>query len=369
MKKTGCILFSIAILLSISGCDKDTNVEVQYAPLQDVYNNISISLKENYENLTLPRDISIDRVDYLETYKTIYPIPPQSDTEKKERLKAFVELMAGEFHAEGVEEIVERKCYCYKNIDEKSGNGVYARLTSGEVLYSSGDIPFYFTGEKLNVYHLDRGDSVDEQFIKFTENNEWSISDAIEYSDSLLKKNLASYLSYADMRVKNVIVSEFPNQMKQLTFEYEYLVDGIPVDTIGDAHGDWYMLTPQLYVSFDAPNHIGNIWASMSFPHEEPQQLKDSFVTLGSALRVLEQHLASKHTYTVSDIELQYACLTKMGQDTAYQYRPYWRIVLYELQPGAMQSTGQIAAYVDMQNGQLCIYDSIDGTRDDFPNN
>lgn len=369
MKRIECIILSLITLLFVSGCDKMKIGEVQYASLQDVYNDINLSIEEQYENLILPENISIDHVDCLKTYRTIYPIPPQSDNEKIEKLKEFVELMTGEFHAEGVEEIAERKCFCYKNRDEKSGNEFYARLTSGELVYSSSDIPFYFTGEKMNVYHLDRGDSIDKQSIIFRENNEWNISDAISYSDSFLKNELAPYLSYSDMRIKNVVISEFSNQTKQLAFEYEYLVDGIPVDTIGDAHGDWYMLTPQLYISFDSPNHIGNIWASMSFPHEAPQQLKDSFVTLASALKLLEQHLAANHTYTVNDIELQYACLTKIGQDTAYQYRPYWRIVLYEVQPGHIQSVGQIAAYVDMQSGQINIYDSVDGTRDDLPQN
>jgi hypothetical protein len=78
--------------------------------------------------------------------------------------------------------------------------------------------------------------------------------------------------------------------------------------------------------------------------------------------------LAGEHTYYVSDIELQYSCIANW-KTSPYIYKPYWRIVLQEEESGigSINLMPQISMYIDVQTGKICVYDTISGNLDSFP--
>ena len=355
------LLLSLTVTVNtLYSCSSDSKVKPEYATLQEVYATADQALTETYQNMKMPAQLHLTKVDALYSYETVMDSSTKTKEEQIAPIQQFIESIGGTFDPAAIKEWKSPQFYYYETDDE------YVDISKSleHLYYHNGDVQYYCKGEQTKVYRLDRGDTIENATVDLN-GTSWALSDAKTYADKYIQEKVMPHIGYSDAKIKTIGSYKMKDGTTQLALEYEYLVNGLPVNTAADMHGDsHFVLAATLSVSFTAPETIVRIRASQTIAYQEPKQLKDSFITLPSALRLVEQYLASEYVYSVCDIQMQYAAVETWNTGP-YQYRPYWCIVLKE-QQGNLQAYAQVVVYVDMQNGKICTYDMISGRLDDF---
>ena len=356
------LLLSLTVTVNtLYSCSSDSKVKPEYATLQEIYATADQALTETYQNMKMPAQLHLTQVDALYSYETVIDYPTKTKEEQIAPMQQFIESIGGTFDPAAIKEWKSPQFYYYETDEE------YLRIerSGGEVYYNNGSITqFYFKGEEIQIYRLDRGDTIENATVDLN-GTSWALSDAKAYTDKYIQEKVLPYIGYSDAKVRTIGSYKMKDGTTQLALEYEYLVNNLPVHAGGDGHNQSrFILSPQLSIIFTAPETVANTLAVRTFQYKEPKKLKDSFITLPSALRLVEQYLASEYVYSVCDIQMQYATVATWNTGP-YQYRPCWCIVLKE-QQGSIQAFAQVVVYVDMQNGKICTYDMISGRLDDF---
>jgi hypothetical protein len=366
MKRFAICFLSVCLVLNFlfgcTSCVKQPKIEK--VSISEIFSDEQSVLKREYENMKLPEAITLDQPSQLVTYKT-KSYESVSDKEKKTALQNFVTTFYDYFDeadihlwADGV------PFYYYENED------IYVTCDANydSFCFSKNGYDWVYNLKKEAVFHVDRNDSI-ENISYLLNGKDYKLTDAKAYADSLVKDTILQFTNYKDARLKKIYVCKSDGSDYHYALEYEFLVNGIPVDVSGDSHGDKaFMLSPTLLIEMAEPDEFFLVRSERCFSFETPTVLKESFVSLSTALELAEQYLAGEHTYYVSDIELQYSCIANW-KTSPYIYKPYWRIVLQEEESGigSINLMPQISMYIDVQTGKICVYDTISGNLDSFP--
>ena len=356
------LLLSLTVTVNtLYSCSSDSKVKPEYATLQEVYATADQALTETYQNMKMPAQLHLTQVDALYSYETVIDYPTKTKEEQIAPMQQFIESIGGTFDPAAIKKWKSPQFYYYETDEE------YLRIerSGGEVSYNNGSITqLYSKGEEIQIYRLDRGDTIENATVDLN-GTSWALSDAKAYTDKYIQEKVMPHIGYSDAKVKTIGSYKMQDGTTQLALEYDYLVNGLPVYSGADGHNpSEFILSPQFSIIFTAPETVVHIRAIRTFQYKEPKKLKDSFITLPSALRLVEQYLASEYVYSVCDIQMQYAAVGKENV-APYQYRPCWCIVLAE-EDGKLQAYNQTTVFVDMQNGKICTYDMISGRLDDF---
>lgn len=349
--------------VTMTGCKSE---KIEYAELSAIYDDVDKALSQTYVNMEMPKEITIDEVDSLYKYTT-KTYDKANDEKKKQHLSDFVTEIYGSCDESSILHWDDGgpDYFYYDNenflarADEYNGEFDFWAYSVDK------EYDTFFNLQVIDHYCVDRGDSIEG--IEYTLNGQsYALTDAKAYADDLVNNKLLKFTGYDEARLKTAIVCKTDEENQQYALQYEFLVNGAPVDSTGDSHGDdHFMLTPNLTVEIAEPNTLLGASSNNTFEFGEPKKLKNSFVTLSSALKLAEKYLAEEHTYKVTDIEMQYSCIADW-KTSPYEYHPFWRIVLKEEEKGLYTMIPQISLYVDMVTGKIVVYDMIDGSMDDF---
>lgn len=359
---SACICLVLSTAFSCSGCSGQPNMEKVI--LSELTANEQSVLEQQYENLILPETITLDEPSQLAAYQT-RTYDTASDDEKKAALRNIVTAFYGDYSESNTHLWFDEISFYYYENEE-----IYVTCDANydSFCFSKNGYDWAYNLEQAAVFHVDRGDSIKD--VSYLLNGtDYALTDAKAYADAFVKNTVLQFTDYTDARLKTVYVCKADDRNYHYALEYEFLVDGIPVDVSGDGHGEKaFMLSPTLLIEMAEPNEFFLVRSERCFSFETPTVLEEPFVSLSSALNLAEQYLAGEHTYHVSDIELQYACIADW-ESSLYTYKPYWRIVLQEeaAAGGSISLLQQISMYIDVQTGEICVYDTISGNLDSFP--
>ncbi len=358
---TYCSLI-IGILFLCTGCTNHSNIEK--VSLSELTANEMSVLNQEYENMTLPETITLDEPSQLVTYKT-KTYASLSEDKKKAALRNFVTAFYGDYDESDVCLWSDGASFYYYENEE-----IYVTCDANydSFCFSKNGYDWAYNLEKAAVFHVDRGDSIEGESYLLN-GIDYTLTDAKVFADSLVKNTVLLFTDYTDARLKTVYVCKAGNNNYHYALEYEFLVNGVPVDVSGDSHGEKaFMLSPTLLIEMAEPDEFFLVRSERCFSFETPTALEEPFVSLSSALNLAECYLAGEHTYHVSDIELQYSCIANW-ETSPYTYKPYWRIILLEdaAVSGSINLMPQISMYIDVQTGEICVYDTISGKLDSFP--
>lgn len=370
MKRRYFLPAALSAVLLLCGCTNNSLAE--YGTLHEICENADSALHESYQNLTMPERITFPEPTALCEFRTL---TYQSDKTGTDRLQAFLEGMTGTFDAQYLQtwqEGEELDPYAFQYYESDS---VYARVSQEgtELQYSdkTAGSGYYFKGEQLAVWHIDRGD-VDADTACEWNGVTYAVSALLAGADNAVQEKISPYLACEAVRAKTAGLYRMKDGSEQFAVEYECTMHGVAIDNSSDMHmvgseegAEYAMLSPVLQVALAAPDKICRVRADYMLPTDTPKQLSDHFVTLRSALRIVEDYLAPEHTYRVDSIEPVYAVICRAGDTGGYLCRPYWRFGLNETQ-GNIQMTDGIFVYVDMQSGAVIVNDVLGKKLDDF---
>lgn len=362
-RRSVCAGVILTLLCATAGCSDQK--EIEWVSLSELTADADKALSQTYENLILPESITLDAPAQLVTYQTKKTDLP-TDAEQQAALRDLVTEFHGSYDEGNVKLWTDGIEFYYYETDE-----IYATCDAdyASISFSKREYDRVYDLKRKAIYHIDRGESVAGKSYVLN-GTDYALTDAVAYADSFVSDKILPLTGYTDARLKTVFVSDAENGNYQYAFEYEYLVEGLPVDAWANTHGEErFMLSPTLLIEMAEPDSFMRIYVDRCFIPDTPDTLTGPFVSLPSALMLAEQFLAKEYTYSVSDIELQYACIAEWGESPTYIYKPYWRLVLQEetWEVGNGCLTPNISLYVDVETGYVCTYDMITGSLDSFP--
>lgn len=344
--------------------------DAEFLSLSEIYSTADDALLKKYDKLSLPQNITLDKVQSLYTFTADWNI--KGDAEKiKNDIAEFGNVIVGEeisqsdvlFDTEKSEYLWESGA---KHISCSSDlNGGYNLVFRDEGFTLLNADYIY---EKL--VRFDRGETAEGEYT--LNGKAYSLKDATEYCNQTLEK-LEQFIHPAEeLRLKTLFIKKLDNGEYTYRFIAEKLINGIPLDEGCDYSNIKTGISKPSYIvlEMDAPAHFKEIstFYSNSYVSDsnsgniKMQECNDSFISLSSACDILSNKVGTR--FSIKDIDIKYVAIVGNygeGLPPATEYRPMWTFVLDEelMHNASSNDDMRICAYVDMQNGSVYIVDCI----------
>jgi len=357
-----CLILSAIISCGFCGCN-EKKAGSDYASLSEIYAHADEVLEESFQNMEMPEQILLDQP------QSLYTIPLDHtpiDKTNPAVLREFVKSMVSNYET-GCEQIYEDEDnrYVFYESDQ-----LYAEAfeNGSELLMVRSGMQYYLNvGQLQKCWHLTRPE-FDKQERCMLNGTEYTISSLLDSMDTAVKKSVLPFSANKEARAKTAGIYLLSDQTQQFVVEYEYMVNGLPIDNmaggLGTTDESHCMVKMSFVAAMTNPDQLALLRTESGWPLKEPTKLEDRFLTLSAALRLTEDYLAPEHVYQVNDIEMRYVCITD-PQTEQYTFRPCWHIIMDE-QHGEHMMNVAVSVYIDMQDGRICIEDTINGSRTDF---
>lgn len=374
MKIKGHILLTLLsfvfICTFISGCkQKDSDkVKIEYTSLENIYAAAESALDNKYENLTMPVEITLDKVNSLYTVDGKWS-GYMNETASKSNICSIAE----NFCSKVITSDSIQTNYYDEEYYEYSDESLYIESHikyNFSLMDSSICSEQYFGGINIANLNIDRCEELETKYE--LPGGECTISEALVYCDKEIEKIKEYIHPDEEIRAKNIIVTQLSDGKYVYRFIYEKLYKGLPIDE----NCDYSMMQTGfskpsfLCVVMDSPEHISNITVCYQndYVDETLQQCEDKFVTLNSAVSLLSDYLAQYNRFDILDIDIKYCCITYDDGDASEktpedaQIRPMWTFVLKEelsQEAYSFNDNLRVCGYVDMITGEVFVVDNI----------
>ena len=357
----------VATLILLTGCSKDStndNKLLQYSSLDSIYKNIDGALSAKYENLILPKNITIDKVDSLykcewtkgkDFYSEGKSIITNFLGEKNIDSKLFEEFQEGEVKTTSYNDIKNASIGSIDNqaqffLLDQSGFKFYNGL------HFSEDQPVNI----INKIYYDRNPESIKNLSYKVNGKDYSVEDAIKFADTELKASWKNYLGNCDFRVKDVYVLEDSVTKDNAYYmRYEFTYEGVPLDEMqmipystdnSSIENMRFFAAAYVDIIVSDVEHIGFIKSQGPDNVKQKKKLNDSFITLESALRIAENKLSGYSKYEISDIEMKYC-----KKNNSTEYSPMWCLIMEDATENGAELHNRKYINIDMLTGELCI--------------
>ena len=354
-------------LMLLSGCAKKH--ETEYVPLPEVYDTADKLLQTSFDNLKFPETLDITKTSKLYTFEGGWG--NDAPVDKDYCVNAVKDIMHLLYDTD-VKDSEVYKTDKYGSDDHYiyiSDNREVAVNSPGKIIIA--DTMLHESMNYTNSAVLDLKSDYREKTYELN-GEQVKIGEAEDYCNNVLKK-LSPYLdANEELELQSVVIIKLADGSRAYQFVYNKKVKEISVSNectyamvkkgfskpslikaVVDGKDHLYELMP-FY-----PNDI----VTDSFK-EFPDDTK--YVTLESAGYLLSDYLAPEHPYSVSDIDIKYACITHTGEGGGTPieriFRPYWTFVLAEKnaeEPYVFTGKLMTTAYVDMITGEIYVVDDV----------
>lgn len=326
------IILLIIILLFLTGCEKtpdevknnmekynsdgDYNqdkIDNSHDIVTNLFGNIDEVLKANYQNLIMPNKITIE---------DIISIPLLTFKQADDFDHNYYDIMKL-FYDESIinrQEIIEKKwsdgtsSYYFDNQKDK----IYASITdNGFVAISQSnayDLIFQNNYEREQILHVDRGDDTNISYKLL--DGKCTVKSQIEYVEQWLSNYWSKYEADYTFRVKTAIIRKLDAENYYYQLIIEKLYEGIPLDELvgdfaafdnennrGYINGTVNYIEMQI-MSSDSISSFRNAFGSIYV--DTVDNSTDKFISLQSAVKMLEKELSGFQDIIISDIEVKY---------------------------------------------------------------
>ncbi|MBP3923426.1 MAG: hypothetical protein J6D27_10700 [Ruminiclostridium sp.] len=352
--------------------------DAEFLSLSEIYSTADDALLKKYDKLSLPQNITLDKVQSLYTFTADWNI--KGDAEKKKNdIAEFGNVIVGEkINQSDIRYDTEKSEYLWesgaKHISCSSDlNGGYNLVFRDEEFTLLNADYIY---EKL--VRFDRGETAEGEYT--LNGKAYSLKDATEYCNQTLEK-LEQFIHPAEeLRLKTLFIKKLDNGEYTYRFIAEKLINGIPLDEGCDYSNIKTGISKPSYIvlEMDAPAHFKEIstFYSNSYVSDsnsgniKMQECNDSFISLSSACDILSNKVGMR--FSIKDIDIKYIAIIgnyDEGLPPATEYCPMWTFVLNEklTHNASPNDDTRVCAYVDMQSGALYIIDSISSEKAPLP--
>ena len=183
------------------------------------------------------------------------------------------------------------------------------------------------------------------------------VADAIKNAEKIITENDILFPKMFGARARDISVFTYKNGNQSLRFNFEYLIDGVPLDgsmslSIEDENGNSYDQYPvPVQCGMLTENSIDWIWfpaidGSVALTREECKLT----VSREQATEIVSKKLSQDSKYEVREIQLMYAAQRAEG-DKSY-VEPKWRFYLTGIKA---QEYGMLYVYVSAVDGSIQI--------------
>ena len=351
----------------LSGCAKKH--ETEYVPLPEVYDTVDKLLQTSFDNLKFPETLDITKTPKLYTFEGGWGNNAPAD--KDYCVNAVKDIMHLLYDTDVKDsEVYKTDKYGSSDYYMYIGDNKEVAVNSpGKIIIA--DTMLHESMNYTNSAVLDLKSDYREKTYELN-GEQVKIGEAEDYCNNVLKK-LSPYLdANEELELQSVVIIKLADGSRAYQFVYNKKVKEISVSNectyamvkkgfskpslikaVVDGKDHLYELMP-FY-----PNDI----VTDSFK-EFPDDTK--YVTLESAGYLLSDYLAPEHPYSVSDIDIKYACITHTGEGGGTPiektFKPYWTFALAEKNAeeshvfnGKLMTT----AYVDMITGEIYVVDDV----------
>ncbi len=344
--------------------------DAEFLSLEEIYSTADDALLKKYDKLSLPQDITLDKVQSLYTFTADWNIKGDAEKIKNDVTEFGSEIVGEKISQSDIRFDTEKSEYLWesetKHISCSSDlNGGYNLVFRDEEFTLLNADYIY---EKL--VRFDRGEAAEGEYTL----NEtiYSVADATEYCNQTLEK-LEQFIHPAEeLRLKTLFIKRLDNGEYTYRFIAEKLINGIPLDEGCDYSNVKTGISKPSYIvlEMDAPAHFKEIstFYSNSYVSDsnsgdiKTQECSDSFISLSSACDILSNNVGMR--FSIKDIDIKYIAIVGNygeGLPPATEYRPMWTFVLDEelMHNASSNDDMRICAYVDMKIGSVYIVDCI----------
>lgn len=366
-------LVVLVVVFGVSKNSKKQNKESKYKSLDKVIAEQEDVLKNEYDNLILPDKITVVKPDKL--YE-IYMDRDNALKDTSDEAKSKIYPLIREFTNGAMEEsdvyVDEANSFRFSFDEEKNKNYIGVINANGV-----GDI----TSKEAMYVRANTTKHKETIFVKYGENTDvtydiageqYSVKDAIAYCEKYLKE--INYYNYCpegfELKPSYVVVygtkgseKEPPADAKETHYYKVYFdmyLDGVPLNDTGCINEEKYFSYSAFMMQIDKKDNVGCIQRLAQIVPQKKTELEGKFITLESCLKNVSEWLSKGHKYEVKEIGMRYCSIEEIGF-TEKIARPYWRIVLQEYEGDEVSAVHSRSVYVDVQTGDMYLFDSKNG--------
>lgn len=232
------------------------------------------------------------------------------------------------------------------------------------LIYSSQAVHVVATGSGgrgtvEEIIHLDRGDGApDTKYIVGGE--EYSPAQALEFAEKYMSEKIGKFLPTDTVTPSEMIIIKDPetdNYMYKI--EFEYVFEGTPYfhimlpEVVDESQPEF----GNVYMTISAPDRAAEIFnqGTNSYPNTENDgEYEDKYISLDDAVNLVSEYIAPQFTQNISEVTIKYS---RKGNDEEKYLRPYWCFIIDYANPMQNLSICGNAIFVDMQTGEVLVYD------------
>lgn len=239
-------------------------------------------------------------------------------------------------------------------------------------------------GEPEKLIHIDRGEEVpDTKYLVGGE--EYSPAQALEFAENVISEKIVKYLACDKVSPTELVIMKTPdgeNYAYVIQFEYEYESAPLFHLSLPVAYEGFYMTDDNvLYVTMAYPDKIGSMYNMQSFSEiTADKEYEDKYIPLDKAADMLSEYLAPYFKKEIAEVTVKYsrktpsveypwgdltneelAEINNAGKEAREEVslRPYWCFIMDKQNPYSENyCLSGNAFFVDMQTGEIIIYDS-----------
>ena len=188
-----------------------------------------------------------------------------------------------------------------------------------------------------------------------------TIDEAISQADEYIKTITPLFNENSSYRLKRILIENYPGKGTVIDLRFEHIFYGLPVNDAGfDQVRDElsFVHAPYIEVKLLGKNYLGKINNS-HYDIIESKEKVEKILPLSEAENLASQNLAPNITGTVSEVALEYVCVTNQ-QEQVHTFRPMWCFTLDNYNPvfESMELFPRRMIYVDAINGKTYYSDN-----------
>lgn len=208
------------------------------------------------------------------------------------------------------------------------------------------------------IIHLDRGEKApDTKYL--VDGKEYSPSQAIEFAENVMSEKLGKFLPSDEVSPTELIIIKDPDTESYIyRIQFEHVYDGTPYFHLlpPAAASGYNMGFGVIYITIAAPNRVGEIYNMTYYPQvKNDGAYEDEYISLEAAADLANEYLAPHYAQEIAEVTIKYT--HKSNKDGKY-FRPYWCFVIDQNSPWNDYCLNGKAIYVDMQTGEVIVYDT-----------
>ena len=372
---TAAVITAIVLAVAINKKSKtEEQNKLEYKTLAEVLAEAPDALGKTYDNMTLPKSVSLPSPEKLHTMSVDYSVEHITEEQLKQKCIDTAKYMNGEqFDADKV--TIETygsgrfDCLYMAEESDKENYDYNIKLeNSGGCLIWEPDIISGEAGDVILAADIAKAYTADDDGLESAvgdlAGNDYTAKQALEFAQKTLDNVLP--LCADQYEIRPVIVCILNNEYDEhqsFLVRFALCTDGIEFDLTDTANvGGASMILNYADVVITHPDIVTQIYCYTYTRGIEKAELEDKYITLDSALRHASIEFAPYFTNAVTDINIVYALpsfpeSSAENEETEHdEYRPMWRLSLDE--PNNLKIR---CIYIDMVTGDL-IYDPCDGT-------